>query len=63
MVKRIPSRLLCFVGQASLYSESLCSTHGQEHTRSRVRDSTNGREAALLCGNDFKEWPTVSYYK
>ncbi len=27
------------VGQASLYSESLCSTHGQEHTRSRIREA------------------------
>jgi len=25
------------------------------------KTSTNGREAALLCGNDCKEWPTTSY--
>jgi pyruvate formate lyase activating enzyme len=27
----------------------------EEYTRSRIRDSTNGREAAALCGNDWEE--------
>ncbi len=35
-------------------SESLCP--GQEHTRSRIRDSTKGREASLLRGNARKKW-------
>ena len=38
------------VGQASLYSESLC-----EDTRSRKRDSTSGREASLSRGSDHRE--------
>ena len=39
------------VGQASLYSESLC-----EDTRSQVRDSTKERETSLLQGSDHREW-------
>jgi ATP-dependent helicase/nuclease subunit A len=38
-------------GQASLHSESLCAD-----TRSRIRDSTNGREALLLQSNDRRKW-------
>ncbi len=44
------------VGQASLYSDSLCLSLNQKNTRSRLRDSTNGREASLLRGNARRKW-------
>jgi rSAM/selenodomain-associated transferase 1 len=43
--------------------ESLCSLSRQEDTRSRIRDSTHGREASLLRGNDQRKWqpcPTIN---
>jgi len=58
----VSSQPCCVVGQASLYSESLCFSRRQEHTRSRIRDSTSGREAPKARGNARRKWqpcPTI----
>ncbi len=60
---QVPAQPCSIVGQASLYPESLCSSHEQERTRSRIRDSNEEREAALLRGSDQRKrqpCPTIN---
>ncbi len=51
---QLPKLKELLVGSASCIQEPVQMQN--EDTRSRIRDSTRGREAALLCGNDGKEW-------